>query len=158
MGWNGAMEDNRRMLTRIVALLYAFAVLAERLSSRRNPRCEPVLWALRSAEMVAREFVVEAAFDQGAPEALVFLMMHAMRSGDNPDDPMRLATSFIALAVVLDRLADETLGLHEPGISKLCNKLAACAAAGHLWAGTSDERSRLSLAGPWFAIGRRDSS
>ena len=37
MNWNSAMEDNRRMLKRIVALLFALAGLAERLAGLPRP-------------------------------------------------------------------------------------------------------------------------
>ena len=37
MDWNLAIEDNRRMLKRIVALLFALAGLAERLAGLPRP-------------------------------------------------------------------------------------------------------------------------
>ena len=59
MDWNSAIEDNRRMLKRIVALLFALAGLAERLSGLPRPIRAFVLRILRSAEAVARDFVIE---------------------------------------------------------------------------------------------------
>ena len=59
MDWNSAMEDNRRMLKRIVALLFALAGLAERLAGLPRPVRACVLRILRSAEAVARDFVFE---------------------------------------------------------------------------------------------------
>ena len=158
MSWNAAMEDDRRVLKRVVALLFVFAGLAERLSDLPHPARERVLWALRSAEMVAREFVVETAVDQGAQEALVFLLMPALHAGDDHGDSMRLAASFKALAFLLDRLANGYSGRREMDISQVCIKLAACAAIGCLLAGKRDEQRQLSLAPPGFAVGRCDSS
>ena len=59
MDWNSASEDNRQMLKRIVALLFALAGLAERLSSLPRPVRAFVLRILGSAETVARDFVFE---------------------------------------------------------------------------------------------------
>ena len=158
MDWNAAREDERQVLKRIIALLFAFAGLAERLSDLPHPARECVLWALRSAEMVAREFVVETAVDQGAQEALIFLLMPALHAGNNPDDSTRLATSFKALAVLLDRLANGDNGRRAIDISKVCIKLAACAAVVPPLSGKRYEQRQLSLAPPGFAVGRCDSS
>ena len=60
--WNWAIEDdNRRMFKRIVALLFALAGLAERLIGVPRPVRAFVLRILRSAEAVARDFVLETA-------------------------------------------------------------------------------------------------
>ncbi len=158
MDWNAAMEDNRRMLKRIVALLYALAGLAERLYDLSRPARGLVLWVLRSAETVARDFVIDTALEHGASAAPAFLLIPALHGGDSPADAMRLANSFRALAVLLDRLADENPGHHRICITKLCIALAACAADGHLSAGTRFGRRQPCLAPRGFAVERRDSS
>lgn len=111
MDWNSAMEDERRMLKGIVAMLFSFAVLAENLRGRSRPVRGFILWVLRIAEDIAREFVLATADDHGAsahlPSALV---MPAMQGGDGPADAIRLAQSFRALAILLDRVASRGFG------------------------------------------------
>ena len=87
MDWNA--ERTRQALRRIAALLCLFAALAERAAGFSRPVRHPVLWILRRAEAVAREFVTgeaggEAQDRRSAAEAA------------------RLALSFRALAAALD--------------------------------------------------------
>ena len=162
MDWNAAMEDDRRVLKRIVALLFAFAGLAERLSDLPRPVRGLVLWVLHAAETVARDFVTDAALEHGASMAPAVLLIPALHGGDSLADALRLAENFRAMAVVLDRLADANPGcrgirITRISIARLCLGLAPCAAAGRLLAGPRSIRGQLSVT-PQFAIERRDSS
>ncbi|TYR34889.1 hypothetical protein FY036_03450 [Mesorhizobium microcysteis] len=96
MDWNEALEEERAALGRIVALLCALAVLAERAAGRSPVVRSVVLWLLRRAEAVARDFV-EGDTVCGA--------MPVVRAGTGPADAMRLAASLRALARQLDRQA-----------------------------------------------------
>lgn len=92
-----AARGEERAIRRILALLVALAVLAERVAARSFPvRC-PVLWVLRRAEAVAGEFVFEAT---GAPPA----GMPVLTIPNDPADALRLAARFYALAAALGAL------------------------------------------------------
>ena len=144
-----AMEEERRVLERIVALLFAFAGLAERL--RGSPRSVRsfVLLVLRCAEAIARDFVLETAAEHGAPPP-VGLVMPLRQDGDSPADAARLARSFRALAVLLDRLADGNCGRRLRGVTRPAGLHALLAG---LSAATRFERRQLCS-----AVERRDSS
>jgi hypothetical protein len=91
MDWERAIEEERAALGRIAALLLALAVLAERASGRSAVvRCL-VLWLLRQAETVARDFV------EGGPDASSASMPVAAK-GAGPHEAMRLAISLRTLA------------------------------------------------------------
>ena len=90
MDWNLAMEEERRVLERIVALLFAFAELAERLCGSSRPVRGFVLLILRYAEAIARDFVLETAVEHGAPPP-VSLVLPLRHGGDSPADAARLA-------------------------------------------------------------------
>jgi hypothetical protein len=152
MEWNAATEDNRRALKRIVALLFAFAVLAERLCNLPRPVRSLVLSILRYAEAIARDFVIDTALDQGAALTPV-LMIPALHGGDTAADAMRIARDFRALAVLLDQLADGNPGHCAMRITRLCLALAACVARLDQSGGTRFGR----FASPRLAE-RRDSS
>ncbi|TYR31903.1 hypothetical protein FY036_12450 [Mesorhizobium microcysteis] len=96
MDWNDALEEELEALGRIVALLCALAVLAERAAGRSPLVRSLVLWLLRRAEAVARDFV-----EGDAP----FGAMPVVPAGTGPADAMRLAASLRALARQLDREA-----------------------------------------------------
>ena len=148
MDWNLAMEEERRVLKRIVALLFAFAGLAERLCGSSRPvRCF-VLLILCYAEAIARDFVLETAAEHGVPPPVGLVMPR--RQGDSPADAMRLARSFRALAILLDRLADGNYRLRKHCVTAAAGLLAALAS---LAAATRFERNQLC-----FAVERRDSS
>lgn len=83
-----------RMLRRVIALLVALAILAERTAGRSAPVRLFVLWILRRAETVAVEFVFEQT---GMPPAVDEIA----RSGNGPEDASRLAARFRALAAAL---------------------------------------------------------
>ena len=98
MDWKLAMEEERAALQRIVALLFAFAGLAD-LASGRSPAVRGfVLWLLRQAEIVAQDFVGDA------PDALPASMRLGTAESSRAE-AMRLAANFRALARLLDRQA-----------------------------------------------------
>jgi hypothetical protein len=98
MDWNRAAEENIRTLRRIAALLLAVAGLADRAAVRSRPVRHLVLWLLRPAEDVARDYVARLA---GAS----FTSQPSATLADDSADAMRLAQSFRALAAVLAALA-----------------------------------------------------
>src|SRR5687768_3065843 len=93
--WNSDRESNGRALLRMAALLFGFALLAERLGSQPAPVRLLVLAILRSAEAVAREFV---AGQTGHPP------YSPGRFSDDAAEAVRLAQGFRALASALDVL------------------------------------------------------
>jgi hypothetical protein len=96
MDWKRAVEEERAALGRIVALLCALAVLAERAAGGSPIVRSLVLWFLRPAEAVARDFV------EGDADAT---SMPIMPAGTSPADALRLAIRLRALARQLDRQA-----------------------------------------------------
>jgi hypothetical protein len=94
MDWNRAIERNGEALGRIIAVLIALAVLAERAAARSFSVRWLVLSSLRPAEAVAREFVAETARAHPTLEATP-----QFRNG--PEDALLLAWRFRALAAVL---------------------------------------------------------
>ena len=97
MGRTSDRERDGQALLRLVALLFGFASLAERVASQPAPVRRLVLAILRSAESVAREFVT------GQPDALHSTYPPGRFSNDTAE-AMRLAQSFRALASALDLL------------------------------------------------------
>lgn len=95
MDWTLAMEEERAALKRIVAMLFALADLAERAHRRCRLVRRFVLWILRPAESVARNFVL----DDDDTRAL----MQVAPAGDTPADALLLADLFRDLARDLDR-------------------------------------------------------
>ena len=158
MHWNLAREDNRRVLKRIVALLFAFASLAERSSTKHGLLRASVLWILRSAETIVRDFVMDTALERGASIASDPFFIPALHGGNHPADAMRLAESFRALAVLLNRLADANPGRGGMCIAGRSIAVAACAADWHLPPATRFGRRQPCLVAPGFATERRDSS
>ena len=157
MDWDAAMEEDRRVLKRIVALLYAFAGLAERFCALPRPVRGFVLWILHFAETVARDFVMDTALEHGASMAPAVFLIPALHGGDSPADALRLAENFRALAVLLDRLADGNPGRRRINITKLLIALVSAARI-HLPAGTHLEPRQICLATSGSASARRDSS
>ena len=96
MDWKLAMKEERAALKRIVALLFALADLAQSSRSRSTLVRRFVIWVLRQAETVARDFVIGAAEAQSS-------LMPASPASDSPAEAMRLAQSFRDLARELDR-------------------------------------------------------
>ncbi|MEX0957494.1 MAG: hypothetical protein WDZ83_20040 [Rhizobiaceae bacterium] len=130
-----ALKEERAALMRIVALLNALAGLADRAVSRSPAVRGFVLWVLRRAEAVARDFV---ACGRDAPIA----SMPVEPAGARPADAMRLAVSLRALARQLERQARLMLGVRSelgagtepppfgrlPAISDVANALSMLAA------------------------------
>jgi hypothetical protein len=96
MDWKQAVEEERAALGRIVAMLCALAGLAERAAGQSAIIRSLVLWFLRRAETVARDFVT-GDFDE--PSALM------PPAGAGARDALRLAIRFRTLARRLDRQA-----------------------------------------------------
>ena len=154
MDWNSTMEDNRRMLKRIVALLFALAGLAERLSGLPRPVRVFVLRILSSAETVARDFVLETTREQGVSAPLLACFhMPALHGGDSPADALRLAQSFRVLAVLLDWLVERNCGGSKRFIAPAARTMIA-----RLLPAKRFERPRLFPAPARLAVERRDSS
>ena len=117
-----------------------------------------VLWILRSAETIVRDFVMDTALERGASIASDPFFIPALHGGNHPADAMRLAESFRALAVLLNRLADATPGRGGMCIAGRSIAVAACAADWHLPPATRFGRRQPCLVAPGFATERRDSS
>jgi hypothetical protein len=92
--WKLAIDEERAALTRIVALLFSLADLAESASRRCRLVRSFVLWLLRPAESLAWDFVIGAE----PPAALISIGP----AGDSRADAMRLAESFHDLACELE--------------------------------------------------------
>ena len=90
-----AARGGERMLRRIIALLVSLAVLAERAAERSLPVRWLVLWILRRAETVVEEFVFD---ETGVPPPA---MEGFAPIGNGPEDALRLAARFRALAAAL---------------------------------------------------------
>ncbi len=60
-------KHERQTLKRIVALLLALGLLAERAGAKPRPIRAAVFWLLRAAETIAREFVLEQFQDRREP-------------------------------------------------------------------------------------------
>lgn len=99
MDWK--REEERAALGRVVALLSALAVLAERAAGRSPLVRNLVLWVLRHAEATARDFIAGGTDSPGAPSA----SWPVVPAGAGPRDAMRLAAGLRALARQLDRQA-----------------------------------------------------
>ena len=135
------------MLRRIVALLFALAGLAERLAGLPRPVRACVLLILRSAEAVARDFVLDTQ-DHATPHPAC---LDALHGGDSPADAMRLARSFRALAVLLTGWPSAVPDAHtpyHPGRTMIARLLAAISLA----------RRQLFPVTAQLAVERRDSS
>lgn len=94
----GRTRGNERMLRRVIALLVAFAVLAERVTDRSLAVRFFVLWILRRAETVAAAYTFEeVGIARWAIEGLEGIAV----AGHGPQDARRLAARFQALAAAL---------------------------------------------------------
>jgi hypothetical protein len=102
--WKRAMEEERAMVMRIVALILALADLAE-LARNRSPAIRGfVFWILHRAESAVRAFVADPADAPPAP---------LDRSGDVRVDLLRLASRLRALAREVKRQARSVLSLRD---------------------------------------------
>jgi hypothetical protein len=99
MNANGEDDDDRRMLLRIVALLFALADLAECAIGRSEAVRRLVLLILRPAEAHVRRCFAPDAGTPGGPA-----LAAPMPSADSASEAMRLAVCFRALAATLHRL------------------------------------------------------
>ncbi|MGE0282374.1 MAG: hypothetical protein AB7P20_17415 [Rhizobiaceae bacterium] len=100
---NGNDEIETETLKRIIALLFALADLADRVSSRSYPvRCF-VLWLLHRAEVVARDWVAPNGEDDRHPSSHEHPATVAAVHRNSPTDAIHLAQAFRALAYELKR-------------------------------------------------------
>lgn len=106
-------------LTRIAGTLLSLAVLAERLYGKPEALRSLVLWILRPAEAIARDFVLAHDVCEHALPAMVV----SGSGGDSAADALRLAHRFRALAAALTAIAAwseaGTLSLPLPGCDRL---------------------------------------
>ncbi len=119
MDWNRAIEEERAALANLVALLISLADLAESASRRCRLVRGFVLWLLRPAEALARDFVIGA---QDAPPAL----RPVCPAGDGPAEAVRLAEGFRDLACELHRQARLAFADREGGGRAGPPRSAAC--------------------------------
>ena len=110
MDWLADMEDERRLLKRVVAFLFLFAWLARLSCALPQSARGYVLSVLRRAETRVREFVVDMAEDHGVPVPLICLAIPTFYGLDTVAAAKQLAQRFRALAVLLDRVADDYAG------------------------------------------------
>jgi hypothetical protein len=104
-------DKNWKTLRRIVALLLALADLADRAGVRSPAVRSLVLWFLRPAEEIARDYVAGLTpADQ--PLLPVF-------ADDGAADAIRLAASFRALASALAAFIIDMFGAWQPVIAAL---------------------------------------
>lgn len=103
MDWEQAVEAEQAALLRLAALLIALATLAERAAERSPALRGFVLWLLRRAETVARDFVT----GEPAPG-----MPTASPTGSRPGDARRLAIAFRTLARLIERQARQMVAVH----------------------------------------------
>lgn len=110
------MADNRDTLKRIIALLLGIAGLAERASMRTLPVLCLVLWIVRPAEAIGREFVKEMAQDCGVWFDAIgsFGMLEPETAEGYRADALRLATVLRTLASMLEALL-ALPAMQEPG-------------------------------------------
>jgi len=120
------IDENRKALRRIVALLLSLAGLAERAAGRSPVVCRLVLWLLRPGEAIARAYVDALApggacardLRDGAPDACrpPADWPCAPGSRDAAAQALRLAQCFRALAAGLAALADDDLAASQSGL------------------------------------------
>lgn len=96
MDWNLAIEKEREVLKRIVALFLAFARMADRVCERSRPVRGFLFWVLRLAETVAIHVIIEAR-----PTSQY--AFHIQSQGDSRAEARRLARCFRAAAQVVEK-------------------------------------------------------
>jgi hypothetical protein len=117
MHWSEANDLNIKTLRRIVALLLALAGLAERASVRSDAVRWSVIWLLRPAEAIARDYVAGLTGDAS-------LAMPDASDGSapvchGPVDAICLADTFRALAAALAAFAQQMLTLLQAGATNV---------------------------------------
>lgn len=98
------IEENRKQLRRIAAMLAALAGLAERAAGRSRAICFLVLWLLSPAETAARNYL-----EGLAPGAARLPAPQPLGRNAGAAEALRLANGFRALAAILAALAGERL-------------------------------------------------
>lgn len=98
MNRRAKIERDRHILTRIVALLFSLALLADMLSRRSRPLRCVVLKIISPIEGFAIRLVMREARLSGAPMP----MLWASNCTDSESEALRLALSFRALALGLE--------------------------------------------------------
>lgn len=102
MDWHRWVEQNREALERMLALLVALAVLADRASALPAPGRLHVLAILHRGEVEARLFLMGIAHQSGEPASA-----EAAAATVAPDCARRLAASLRMLALVLGAMLAE---------------------------------------------------
>lgn len=107
MEWQRAWREERAALMRLVALLHALAGLAERAAGRSAAIRGIVLWLLRRAEPIARDYVcgeedMPACGDDDMPPATGLWPAAPCPAGNRPEDALHLAEAFRMLAWLLE--------------------------------------------------------
>jgi hypothetical protein len=118
----GAHGD--RMVRRIIALLVAFADLAERAAGRSYPVRFLILLVLRRAETIARDYVAGAMLVDG------LWFDDGMEPTSSTQDAARLAERFRLLAEELVALLDPALRFGAPLPRREANPSRAACRAG----------------------------
>jgi hypothetical protein len=95
-----ATRDDQMMLMRIIALLFSLACLAESLVGLSPQRRSLIMRLLRPGEMVARGLLA----DEAGGRRLRCLPSPVSFEDDGPEDAMRLAACFRALAFALEAI------------------------------------------------------
>lgn len=128
MDWSAAIERERQVLKRIVALFCALAALCDRICNRSRRARRLVLWILRPAEAIALERIAEAG---PVPLALLW------ERGDSLAEARRLSRCFraAARAVKRDIAALDRCGMEDAGAMRLGGAAAFCASFGRRFAG-----------------------
>ena len=93
-----------KQLHRLATLLSALADLAKRAAGRSSALCMLVLWLIRPAEAVARDYV-----DEIAPGAACVPV--PLRPLDGAAEALRLAHGLRVLAATLGALADDCMSM-----------------------------------------------
>ena len=111
-------EVNRQQLMRIVALLVSFAALADRVACLPPPVRVAVMFFLRPAESIARDFVAGLCGPSGPM---------AIASDDDAASAVGLAERFRALAAVLAAVAAGLSACDRPSASSAPGRRGALA-------------------------------
>lgn len=134
MEWQRAWREERAALMRLVALLHALAGLAERAAGRSAAIRGIVLWLLRRAEPIARDYVcgeedMPACGDDDMPPATGPWPAAPCPVGNRPEDALHLAETFRALAWLLEAQIGEFRTQADGGAGWTADRSARRAAA-----------------------------
>lgn len=103
MNRNAQIGRKWGVLDRIVVVLLALADLAERAAAAPWPIRWLVLWALRYADAIAKEFVAGSAYAASRGQRSPVVMM--VRDGSDPAAAFAIAVSLRMLAITVRRMA-----------------------------------------------------